>query len=137
MNPIFHLSLPCKDMDATKKFYIDDLGFKHGRNTSQWLDVDVFNHQITFVLFDKFWMNSPTYKLDASILPMFHYGIILEEEAWEEMYDKVNHWILDITPKKTFFKDKNGEHHSFFIKDPNDYTLEFKTFVDNDSIFLI
>lgn len=137
MNPIFHLSLPCKDMEVTKKFYIDDLGFKHGRSSSKWLDVDVFNHQITFVLFDKLWMNSPTYKLDQIILPMFHYGIILEEEVWEEMYERVNHWILDITPKKAFFKDKNGEHHSFFIKDPNDYTLEFKTFIDKDSIFLI
>lgn len=137
MNPIFHLSLPCKDIEATKKFYIDDLGFTPGRNTSQWLDVDIYNHQITFVLFDKFWMKNPSYILDSVILPMFHFGIILDEISWEEIHERVNHWTLDITPKKTFFKDKNGEHHSFFFKDPNDYTIEFKTFVDNDSVFLI
>ena len=136
MNPVFHLSLPCLDMEATKKFYIDDLGFKHGRNSSQWLDLDIFNHQITFVLSEKFKMQSPNYILDDNILPLFHFGIILDEKSWEAMYDKVNYWTLDITPKKTFFKDKNGEHHSFFIKDPNNYTIEFKTFIDDNSIFL-
>lgn len=137
MNPVFHLSLPCKNMELTKQFYIDDLGFKHGRNSSQWLDVDIFNHQITFVLSEKFKIRTPNYMLEDNMLPLFHFGIILDENSWEEMYDKVNHWTLDFTPKKTFFKDKNGEHHSFFIKDPNDYTLEFKTFVDSDSVFLI
>jgi extradiol dioxygenase family protein len=136
MNPVFHLSLPCANMEATKKFYVDDLEFKHGRNSSQWLDVDLFNHQITFVLSEKFKIRTPNYMLENTILPLFHFGIILDESSWEEMYDKVNHWTLDITPKKTFFKDKNGEHHSFFIQDPNDYTLEFKTFIDSNSIFL-
>lgn len=137
MSVIFHLSLPCHNMEATRQFYIDDLGLKHGRNSMNWLDVNLYNHQITFVVSEKFKMQSPNYVLEDNILPLFHFGVILDENSWEEMYDKVNHWILDITPKKTFFKDKNGEHHSFFIKDPNDYTLEFKTFVNNDSVFLI
>lgn len=137
MNPAFHLSLPCLDMEATKQFYIDDLGLKYGRSSSTWLDVNLFNHQITFVVSEKFKMRVPNYMLEDNILPVFHFGIILDENSWEEMYDTVNHWTLDITPKKTFFKDKNGEHRSFFIKDPNDYTIEFKTFVDNDSIFLM
>lgn len=137
MNPVFHLSLPCRNMEETKQFYIDDLGFKHGRSSSQWLDVDLLNHQITFVLSKKFKMRTPNYLLEDNILPLFHFGVILDHNSWEEMYDKVNHWTLDITPKKTFFKDQNGEHHSFFINDPNDYTIEFKTFVDSDSVFLI
>lgn len=137
MNPVFHLSLPCKDIEVTRQFYVDDLGFNHGRSTSKWLDVDLFNHQITFVISEKFDIQSPSYVLEDNILPLFHFGVILDESSWEEMHDRVNHWTLDITPKKTFFRDKNGEHRSFFIKDPNGYTIEFKTFVDDDSIFLI
>ena len=137
MDIAFHLSLPCNDMEVTKQFYIDDLGLKHGRSSSKWLDVDLFGHQITFVMSENFKMRSPNYVLEDSILPLFHFGVIIEENLWEEMYDKVNHWTLEMTPKKTFFKDKNGEHRSFFIKDPSDYTIEFKTFIDNDSIFLI
>lgn len=124
-------------MEATRKFYVDDLGLKSGRSSSKWLDVDLFNHQITFVVSEKFQMRAQNYVLDDNILPSFHFGVILDENLWEEMYDKVNHWTLDILPKKTFFRDKNGEHRSFFITDPNDYTIEFKTFVDNDSIFLM
>ena len=137
MDIAFHLSLPCNDMEATKQFYIDDLGLKHGRSSSKWLDVYLFGHQITFVMSENFKMRSPNYVLEDNILPLFHFGVILEENLWEEMYDKVNHWTLEMTPKKTFFKDKNREHRSFFVKDPNDYKIEFKTFIDNDSIFLI
>lgn len=136
MNRPFHLSLPCKDMDETKKFYLESLGLKHGRNNSHWLDVELFDHQLTFVMTDKFQLRNPSYKLDATVLPMFHFGVILETNEWEEMYDKTNSWLLGIEPKQTFFKDQLGEHHSFFITDPNGYTIEFKTFVKNDEVFM-
>jgi len=137
MNSEFHLSLPCQNAEVTKQFYVDDLGFELGRSSALWFDVNLFGHQITFVESEKFIMKAPNYVLEDHILPLFHFGVILDENSWEEMYDRVNHWTLDITPKKTFFKDKNGEHRSFFISDPNEYKVEFKTFVKNDSIFMI
>lgn len=135
MNVPFHISLPCQDIDATRKFYLDDLALEHGRNSSNWLDVKLFDHQLTFVLHNRLWMNNPSYHLDSSVLPMFHFGVILNQEQWEEMYDKVNYWMIDLEPSKTFFKDKLGEHHSFFIKDPNNYTIEFKSFHSYDDVF--
>lgn len=137
MNANFHLSLPCFDIEKTKQFYVDDLGLTCGRSTSKWLDVNLFDHQVTFVMSENFEFKTQNYLLEDNILPLFHFGIILDETTWEEMYDRINHWTLGIPNKRTFFKDKNGEHMSFFIKDPNDYTVEFKTFVENDSIFLM
>lgn len=135
MNIPFHLSLPCNDLEATKKFYVEDLEMTEGRSSSNWLDINLFQHQITFVLSDKHWMNSPSYKLDSGVLPMFHFGVILEFKDWKELYKKASSRFDNLIPKKTFLKDKLGEHHSFFIKDPNGYTIEFKTFEEKDSIF--
>ena len=88
MDIAFHLSLPCNDMEATKQFYIDDLGLKHGRSSSKWLDVDLFCHQITFVMSENFKMRSPNYVLEDNILPLFHFGVILEENFLKDAEGK-------------------------------------------------
>jgi len=137
MNSNFHLSLPCFDLEKTKQFYLDVLGLPAGRSTSKWLDVNLFNHQVTFVTSEKFEFKTQNYLLEGNVLPLFHFGIILDETTWNAMYHKINHWTQRTTNKKTFFKDKNGAHLSFFVKDPNNYTVEFKTFVEKDSIFLV
>lgn len=137
MHANFHLSLPCFDLEKTKQFYVDVLGLPAGRSTSKWLDVNLFNHQVTFVTSEKFEFKTQNYLLEGNVLPLFHFGIILDETTWNAMYHKINYWTEGTTNKKTFLKDKKGAHQSFFVKDPNNYTVEFKTFVEKDSIFLV
>ena len=38
--------------------------------------------------------------------------------------------------KTIFMKDSVGEHLSFFVKDPNNYMLEFKCFKNDKEVFL-
>ncbi|TYP98886.1 hypothetical protein C7447_102204 [Tenacibaculum adriaticum] len=137
MNSAFHLSLPCKNIVTTEKFYSDELGFELGRKTTEWIDVNLCNHQITFVLVDKFKFDYPNYDFDEGNLPSFHFGVILDIDSWEEMYNRINYWSSDIITKKTFLKGKSGEHSSFFIKDPNGYFIEFKSFIKEDNMFLM
>jgi len=40
-----------------------------------------------------------------------------------------------LVAQSTFLKDKSGEYVSFFIKDPNDYMLEFKHFKNVSDVF--
>lgn len=136
MTPVFHLSLPCLDIEETKKFYTDDLGVECGRQTSKWLDIDLFNNQLTYVLVDKFRFDFPNYAFEKDVLPSFHFGIVLDTQTWETMHDKINNWSPDTIVTKTFLKDKKGEHESFFVKDPNGYTIEFKTFREENEIFM-
>ncbi len=136
MNATFHISLPCKNIEATKKFYTEELGFSIGRSTSNWLDVNLFENQLTFVLADSFDFKYLYYSLEKEAIPSFHFGVVLENEEWDNMYNRINPWSTDDIVKRTFFEDKQGEQSSFFVKDPNDYFIEFKTFKKYNEIFM-
>ena len=137
MTSIFHLSLPCLDIKETKRFYTEDLGLDCGRESSNWLDVNLFNNQLTYVLVDDFEFKYPDYSFEKGMLPSFHFGVVLPTDDWERIQDTINRWSSETILTKTFLKDKNGEHVSFFVKDPNGYTIEFKTFIVEDEIFMM
>jgi hypothetical protein len=129
------MSLPCLSVKETKAFYTDSIGATLGRHTQNWVDVNLFGHQLTFIKAEKFNFNSPNYVFEGKILPSFHFGIIVDEKTWNDIYLNLKKQDLDIVEKTTFLTDKTGEHASFFIKDPNDYMLEFKCFKDSKNIF--
>ncbi|HLV38661.1 bleomycin resistance protein [Xanthomarina sp.] len=135
MNTSFHISLPCLSVKETKNFYIDNIGATSGRHTQNWVDINLFGHQLTFIKAEKFHFNSPNYVFEGKILPSFHFGVIIDEITWNNIYSKLKKRDLDVVDKTTFLIDKTGEHQSFFIKDPNDYMLEFKCFIDSKSVF--
>jgi hypothetical protein len=129
------MSLPCLSVKETKNFYINSIGATSGRHTQNWVDINLFGHQLTFIKAEKFNFNSPNYVFEGKILPSFHFGIIVDEKTWNDIYAKLIKLDLEIVEKTTFLSNKAGEHTSFFIKDPNDYMLEFKCFKDSKNIF--
>ncbi|CAL2056792.1 VOC family protein [Tenacibaculum sp. 190524A05c] len=137
MNSCFHMSLPCKNIEETINYYKDQLESEIGRKTENWVDINLFGHQLTFVLTENFDFQFPFYSLDDEELPSFHFGVVLDSDEWENTYDKINsQWMFDTVVKKTFFEDKNGEQSTFIVQDPNGYYIEFKTFRRRDEIFI-
>lgn len=135
METSFHMSLPCLSVKETKNFYVDSIGALLGRTGENWVDINLFGHQITFIQAEKFNFNSPNYVFEGKILPSFHFGVIVGIEKWGEIYSKLNNLNLEVVTQTTFLKDKTGEHLSFFINDPNDFMLEFKSFKQSDDMF--
>lgn len=135
MNTPFHMSLPCLSVKETKNFYINNIGATYGRNTQNWIDINLFGHQITFIKAKKFNFNNPNYIFEGKILPSFHFGVIVDYDAWKKVYAKLQGYELDLVTESTYLKDQLGEHASFFVKDPNGYMLEFKTFRESKDIF--
>lgn len=135
MQKPFHLALPCYDVKKTNDFYIGKLGARLGRNGTNWIDVDLFGNQITFTKSGKFDFSYLNYNFEGKILPSFHFGIIIDSTDWNKLYTKVKASGAEVFEEITFLKDKNGEHSSFFVKDPNDYMVEFKCFTRQGDIF--
>ena len=135
MENLFHLSLPCKNLTETKMFYVDSIGVSLGRVSNNWVDINLFGHQVTFTQVGKFDFTNPNYTFEGKVLASFHFGIILDIDTWGKIYSKLNAMNLDVTTQATFLKNKPGEHLSFFVKDPNGYVLEFKSFKEKADIF--
>lgn len=135
MHAPFHLSLPCLDIEATKAFYIDKLNANLGRNSNNWIDIDLFGNQITFTKSGKFDFSFQNYSFEGKILPSFHFGIIIDITTWGKLYANINTKGVEVFDEITFLKDKKGEHISFFVKDPNGYMVEFKSFSNENAIF--
>lgn len=135
MDAKFHLALPCEDINNTKEFYVETLGMTLGRHSDKWIDVNLFDNQLTFTESGAFDFKFKNYKFDENILPSFHFGIIVEIDTWGTLYNKLLQNNQNVTTKNTFMENKIGEHLSFFIKDPNGYMIEFKSFKSNDEVF--
>ena len=131
----FHLSLPCLSISKTEDFYVDVVGARLGRHSSRWLDIDLFGNQITFTKAGSFNFAFKTYKFEDTVLPAFHFGIIVEKDIWDQLYGKLTRSEYELTTEVVFLKDRIGEHRSFFIQDPNGHTVEFKCFREQGEMF--
>ena len=49
---VFHFAFKVKDIDSTRKFYVDILGCKEGRSTESWIDFDFFDNQLSEIYSD-------------------------------------------------------------------------------------
>jgi extradiol dioxygenase family protein len=134
-NSAFHLSLPCYSVTKTKNFYLDVIGARLGRHSTQWIDIDLFGNQITFSKSGEFSFVYKSYKFGDTVLPSFHFGVILDEKSWDTTLNRLSDKREEPTVATTFLKDKKGEHTSFFVEDPNGYVVEFKKFKETHQVF--
>ena len=136
MTSTFHLSLPCLEIEKTKVFYINILGATSGRERDNWIDINLFGNQITFIKSGTYDFSFKNYKLDGNILPSFHFGVILSNPDWKKLYQKLKLVTTFYLDETKYFLNKKGEHNSFFVTDPNGFIVEFKRFKEGNSIFI-
>lgn len=131
----FHLALPCVSINKTQAFYKEVLGATIGRSEVKWADINLYDHQITFTQCGPFKFECQSYNFNGDILPSFHFGVILPRDEWKNVKDRLERQSVAMVSQVTFLAGKTGEHRSFFVKDPNDYTVEFKCFANSSEVF--
>ncbi|MBC6416139.1 MAG: VOC family protein [Bdellovibrionales bacterium] len=135
MKNSFHLAIPVNDLEKTRIFYRDFLGAKEGRTDHKsWQDFNFFGHQLSCHLTTKP-INPIDYnQVDHMSVPIFHFGIIVEEEQFEKIRKKLEEVHVKFLIKaQTRFKEKDEEHKTMFFKDPSGNCLEIKSFTKNTS----
>lgn len=135
--PPFHLAFPATDLEATRTFFTELLGCAVGRTSDRWIDFDFFGHQVTAQKVDHAF-SVPTNHVDGKDVPAFHFGAILEWNAWHELAEKLQnadvHWLIKPYIR---FQGQVGEQATMFVMDPNGNGLEFKSFKDESQIFAV
>jgi extradiol dioxygenase family protein len=131
----FHVAVPVRDIEESRRFYRDLLGCEEGRSDLTWVDFNLFGHQFVCHL-------NPALGKDASLgshhnpvdghaVPVPHYGVVLEMHAWNALAQRLRqHQVTFVIEPYTRFKGEVGEQATMFLLDPSGNALEFKSFRD-------
>jgi len=132
----FHLAFPVADLQTTRRFYVELLGCRTGRESDLWIDFDFFDHQITAHLTTSAAESSVASPVDGDQVPVRHFGVILEWNTWQALAERLQRQQIDfVIPPHIRFKGEVGEQATMFIKDPSGNALEFKSFKDMSRVF--
>lgn len=131
----FHIAFPVDDLAAARQFYGTVLGCPEGRSSDQWIDFDLFGHQIVAHLApekaDKH--HNP---VDGHDVPVPHFGVVLEWETFQGFAEKLTAaGIKFVIEPYIRFKGQVGEQATMFFLDPAGNALEFKSFRDMGQLF--
>ena len=133
----FHLAMPVNDLEKTRQFYGEFLGFEEGRSNEHWIDWNFFGHQfVTHLRQNPQQGEKVVNQVDGHGVPVPHFGVVLEWQQWHDFADllKKNNVEFVIEPYIRF-KDKIGEQATMFFCDPSGNALEFKAFKDISQLF--
>ena len=132
----FHLAFPVHDLSLAKKFYTNVLLCKVGRSSEEWIDFNLFGHQIVAHLDNSMDLENSLNIVDGKKVPVRHFGIVMDWNKWHQFVDHLKNEKVDFFIEPHIrFKGKPGEQATFFIKDPSGNALEFKSFKDKEMIF--
>ena len=134
---LFHLAFPVDDLEAARRFYVDLLGCRIGREApGRWIDFDFGGHQISAHLKPQECHRALGNTVDGDTVPTRHFGLILDWTHWHRLSDRLQEGLQDfLIPPKIRFVGEPGEQATFFLLDPAGNALEFKSFKDPTRLF--
>ncbi|WP_313536271.1 VOC family protein [Sphingomonas sp.] len=132
----FHLAFPVHDLAAARAFYGELLGCPEGRSSAQWIDFDLFGHQIVAHLDAAAKPIATTNPVDGHDVPVPHFGVVLTMDDWRALAAKLEAAgvAFGIAPQLRF-QGQVGEQATMFFRDPSGNALEFKAFADDAMVF--
>lgn len=134
--PRFHLAFPVHDLAAARHFYGEILGCPEGRSDEEWVDFDLYGHQIVAHRTDAMTGVRATNPVDGDDVPVPHFGLLLDPDAWRVLADRlVAAGVEFVIEPHTRFAGEPGEQSTMFVLDPCGNALEFKAFADDSRIF--
>ncbi len=133
----FHIAFPVDDLPAARTFYGQTLGCPEGRSSDEWIDFNLFGHQIVAHLKPGMEMRSRQHNaVDGHAVPVPHFGVVLPMAEWEQLAERVRAAGVDfVIEPYVRFKGEVGEQATMFFYDPAGNALEFKAFADLGQIF--
>lgn len=132
----FHIAFPVHDLAAARAFYGDVLGCSEGRSSSDWVDFNLFGHQIVAHLKPEETRQARTNEVDGKDVPVSHFGVVLPWGEWHALADRLRDRKIGFVIEPGIrFAGKAGEQATLFILDPSGNALEFKSFRDPGQLF--
>lgn len=127
---LFHLAFPMKNIEDTKRFYVEGLGCVLGRESKVALTLNLGGHQIVAQ------MTTGSLEKPQSIYPR-HFGLVFTaKDEWQAIVARAKEQKLSFFQEpRARFSGSPLEHHTFFLEDPAHNLLEFKHYTNEMAIF--
>ena len=134
--PPFHLAFPVDDLAAARRFYGELLGCPEGRSAEQWVDFDLYGHQIVAHFAPEAVRLRAGNRVDGEDVPVPHFGIVLTMDQWKALASRLERAGLDFVIAPTVrFEGEPGEQATMFLLDPAGNALEFKAMANPANLF--
>jgi extradiol dioxygenase family protein len=136
----FHLAFPVADLAVTREFYGQVLGCPEGRSSSEWIDFDLFGHQIVAHLAPprpaEDGRGDHHNAVDGHHVPVPHFGVVLDWDDFHSLADRLRaQGVRFVIEPYVRFAGLVGEQATLFFRDPSGNALEFKAFRDPSQLF--
>lgn len=134
----FHIAFPVHDLAAARAFYGGVLGCPEGRSTPEWIDFDLFGHQIVAHLNPAMdpKATGTSNPVDGHNVPVPHFGVVLTLADWKKLAARVEAAGIPFgVAPHVRFRGEPGEQATMFFSDPSGNALEFKAFADLSQLF--
>jgi extradiol dioxygenase family protein len=131
----FHYAFLVRDLDETRRFYVDVLGCREGRSAPTWIDFELYGNQLSCHL------GTPpapslTGQVDGIVVPMPHFGAVIELDEYDQLAARLAAaGVAFVVTPRTRYAGEPGEQRTFFFLDPSGNALEFKAFRQPDEMF--
>jgi hypothetical protein len=120
MRPIFHLSIPVRDLDAALSFYVTQLGAEIGRREEKWADALLFGAQVTL-------QHDPASVSDP--MPRTrHFGATVAWADWLELSEGLSPSVMVLEPPTYSFVGEAIEQAKVMIADDSGNRIEIKAY---------
>jgi extradiol dioxygenase family protein len=121
---IFHLSIPVTELQSAKRFYVDVLGAKAGREQPDWLDVLLWGHQITL-------QHRPAEVLPRDKQGKRHFGVVLPWAEWQSEVARLEQRGEGLLGASSVEQAGTAdEHGKLYLSDPSGNVIEMKAYRD-------
>ena len=131
----FHLAFPVDDLARARSFYGGLLGCPEGRSSSEWIDFDLFGHQIVAHLAPPR-PGAHHIEVDGHDVPVPHFGVVLDWDDFQALATRLREQGLKfVIEPYVRFAGQVGEQATMFFRDPAGNALEFKSFRDRGQLF--
>ncbi|OEE59098.1 glyoxalase [Enterovibrio norvegicus FF-454] len=133
----FHVAIPVRNLEESRRFYADVLNCGEGRSSDDWVDFNLYGHQLVIHcdpnIGENNTLNLHHNAVDAKAVPVPHIGVVLEMEDWQLLADRLKEKGVEFVIEPYIrFVGQLGEQATMFFLDPTGNALEFKSFKDID-----
>jgi len=134
--PPFHLAFPVDDLASARGFYGELLGCPEGRSADEWIDFNLYGHQIVAHLAPDQVLLRSSNEVDGEHVPVPHFGLVLSMNDWKQLAARLQSAGTEfVIPPTVRFEGLPGEQATMFLLDPAGNALEFKAMADPANLF--